>query len=474
MKDKTILGTFEDKVTMVRSTLRVDESFDLLERQIVIGGRRAHLFFVDAFTKDEVMEKIFEFMMRISPDQLKGIHSAEGFASVVLPYVEIDREHELYTVVTAVLSGTTAMIVDGYDEVFMIDARTYPVRSIDEPQDDRVLRGSHDGFVETMVFNAALIRRRVRDPRLTFEPFKVGSKSQTDVVLCYMDGVCNAKHLKLLRDKLRRITIPSLSMGQESLLECLCRRQRYNPFPKVRYTERPDCAAAGVLEGNILVLVDNSPSVMVLPTGILSFMQDTNDYYFPPLIGSYLRVIRTVVMILSLFLTPFWFLLMQNQWDAPPALQFLEVAEPNSVPIIVQLLIIELTIDVVKLASLNTPNVLNNAFSVVGALILGDFAVKANLFVPEVLLYMAFVAISTFTQSSYEMGYAFKLFRMLFLILTALFNVAGFIAGVIILLVMVATTQTPLGYTYLYPLVPFDKEALKRLLMRRSISRHNA
>ena len=319
--DKPIVGTFGEKVDMIRTTLRVDASFDLLERQIIIGGRKAHLFFVDAFTKDEVMEKIFEFMMRISSDRLDGVTTPQGFASIVLPYVEIDRETDLNVVVTAVLSGTTAMVVDGYDEVFMIDARTYPVRSIDEPQDDRVLRGSHDGFVETLVFNAALIRRRVRDPRLTFEPFKVGSKSQTDVVLCYMDGVCNGKHLNQLRDKLRCITIPSLSMGQESLLECLCRRQRYNPFPKVRYTERPDCAAAGVLEGNILVLVDNSPSVMVLPAGILSFMQDTNDYYFPPLIASYLRLLRTVVWTVSLFLTPFWYLLMRNEWDVSPALE---------------------------------------------------------------------------------------------------------------------------------------------------------
>ena len=184
-------SVFYCKVNAVRETLRVDRSFDLLERQIVIGGHKAHLFFVDAFTKDEVMEKIFEFMMRISPEQLAHVTDSREFASLVLPYVEIDREKDLQTVVTAVLSGTTAMIVEGFDEIFMIDARTYPVRSIDEPQDDRVLRGSHDGFVETMVFNAALIRRRIRDPRLTLEPFKVGSKSQTDVVLCYMDGICD-------------------------------------------------------------------------------------------------------------------------------------------------------------------------------------------------------------------------------------------------------------------------------------------
>ncbi len=469
-----ITGSFENRVKTVRDTLRIDKSFDILERQIFVGGCKAHLFFVDAFTKDDVMEKMFEFMMRITPQQLEGIADSRAFASIVLPYVEIDRETKLETVVTAILSGTSAMIVDGYDEVFMIDARTYPVRSIDEPQDDRVLRGSHDGFVETMVFNAALIRRRIRDPRLTMEPFKVGAKSKTDVVLCYMDGICNQKHLEVMRKKLQNITIPSLSMGQESLLECLCRRQRYNPFPKVRYTERPDTAAAGVLEGKILVLVDNSPSVMVLPTGIFDFMQDTNDYYFPPLIGSYLRFLRTAVLILSLFLTPFWYLLLQNEWAVPEWLSFLEVSEPNGVPIIVQLLSIELIIDVVKLASLNTPNTLSNAFSVVGALIFGEFAVRAELFVPEVLLYMAFVAVSAFTQASYEMGYAFKLMRMLFITLTWAFNVWGFIAGIGILLLLIATTQTPLGYTYLYPLIPFNGKALARLFVRRSISRFNA
>ncbi|MGN0172643.1 MAG: spore germination protein, partial [Acutalibacteraceae bacterium] len=224
----------------------------------------------------------------------------------------------------------------------------------------------------------------------------------------------------------------------------------------------------------ILVMVDNSPSVMILPTGILDFVQDTNDYYFPPLVGSYLRLLRGAVFFLTLFLTPFWFLLMQNEGWVPQGLDFLKVAEPNSVPIIVQLLVVELIVDVIKLASLNTPSVLNNAFSVVGALIFGEFAVKANLFVPEVLLYMAFVAVSGFTQSSYELGYTFKLFRMLFLILTALFNIWGFIGGVVLFFVMMAAVKTPLGHDYLYPVIPFNKVALRRLIFRRAISRHNS
>ncbi|MBQ9414486.1 MAG: spore germination protein [Clostridia bacterium] len=469
-----ISGQYEDDVALLRKLLRAKESFDIHERQLEIAGKSASFFFLEAFVKADVMEKMFEFLLKLQPQDLDGASSPKVFAERYLSYVEINREQEADIVVTTALTGVPVLLIDGYDQVFLIDARGFPVRSIDEPQGDRVLRGSHDGFVETLVFNAALIRRRVRDPRLTMEVTRIGAKSKTDVVLCYMDGICDPKKLAALRKKLQEIRIPALAMGQESLAECLCRTQRCNPFPRVRYTERPDCAAASVMEGKILVMVDNSPSVMILPTGIFDFMQDTNDYYFPSLIGTYLRMLRGGVFFLTLFLTPFWYLMMHNETLVPPGLAFLKVAEPNSVPIIVQLLIVELIVDIVKLASLNTPSVLNNAFSLVGALIFGDFAVQAGLFVPEVLLYMAFVSVSGFTQSSYELGYTFKLFRMLFLVLTWAFDVPGFVVGVLLFFGMMAAVRTPLGRDYLYPLIPFNGVALRRLFFRRPISRFNS
>lgn len=215
------------------------------------------------------------------------------------------------------------------------------------------------------------------------EYLQVGSTSKTDLVLCYMDERVNHKQLRDLRDKLKGIDIPSLTMGQESLAECLLRRQWYNPFPKVRYTERPDCASANVAEGKILLIVDNSPAVMILPTSIFDFIQDTNDFYFPPLVGTYLRFVRGIVFFLTLFLTPIWYLLMQNPDMIPPWLEFVRIKEPNTVPIIIQLLVIEIMIDGVKLASLNTPGALNNAFGMVGALLLGEFAITAGLSCPR-------------------------------------------------------------------------------------------
>lgn len=471
---RTLGADYQANLRAIDEQLRIEASFDLLGHDLMIGGRRARLYFIDGFVKDEIMEKIMEFLMALTPQQIALAGEAQAFADRFITYVEADLTEEICVLERGVLSGTIALLVEGYTQAFLIDARTYPGRSVAEPEDDRVLRGSRDGFVETLVHNTAMIRRRIRDPQLTMEILSVGSRSQTDVVLCYIADAADPKLVEKLRRKLGAITIPALTMSQESLAECILRPQWFNPFPRVRYTERPDAATASLLEGSVVLLVDNSPSAMILPTTLLSFVQDTNDYYFPPLVGSYLRLVRMAVYLLTIFLTPVWYLLLCYPQHIPPWLSFIQIEEPNQIPVLLQLLIIEFVIDGLKLASLNTPSVLSNSFSVVGALILGDFAVKARWFVPEVVLYMAFVAIATFTSPSFELGYAFKLFRIVILLLTGLWGIWGFGAALVLLVATLAGTKTISGYNYLYPLIPFDWPKLRRLLSRRPISRHNS
>ncbi len=480
MNSPALTADYMENHRLMETTLRVDKSFDLLERNIVIGGRKAAMYFVDAFTKDEVLEKMIEFLSKITPEDFQSLPTTIDFIKRFITYTEVSSEQQMDKIATAVLSGTLALIVEGYDEAILIDARTYPVRSVSEPEDDRVLRGSHDGFVETLVFNSALIRRRIRDPRLSMEIVQVGGKSKTDIVICYMDGIAKPKYVENIRKKLQNITIPSLSMSQESLSECLLRDQRWNPFPRIRLTERPDRAAASVLEGKILVLVDTSPVAMVLPTAIFDFAQDTNEYYFPPIIGTYLRIIRFLIFMMTLFLMPTWFLFVSHPEFIPPWLAVFNIVEPNSVPLLAQIIAVELIVDGLRVASLNTPSSLSNAFGLVGALILGEFAVAAELFVPEVLLYMAFVTVFSFVQPSFQLGYCFKMFRILFIFLIALGSIWGFYGGLIGFLIGIAamlftliSTKTVGGSSYLYPLFPFDGQALSRLLFRRSISRHN-
>ncbi|MEG2597098.1 MAG: spore germination protein [Oscillospiraceae bacterium] len=472
IKNQTVFKNhYTDHRQILNEKLRVSESFDVIGKEMVIGSRKAVLYLVDGFVKDDIMEHVMEFLLSVPEESISPTETAKDFSARMIPYIETDVTTDYDAIVTAVLSGTLALILEGMDACVLIDARTYPVRAVSEPEDDRVLRGAHDGFVETLVFNTSLIRRRIRDPQLTMDIMQIGDKSKTDVVVCYLQNKVHMHLLKEIKKKLREIDIHTLTMGQESLAECLIKPQWWNPFPRIRYTERPDAASASIMEGNVLIIVDNSPSVMIFPTSLFDFVQDANDFYFPPLVGSYLRAVRMIVFLLTLLLTPIWYLLIKNPDFIPSWLEFIKVETPNAVPILAQLLIVELVIDGLKLASLNTPSVLNNSFSVVGALILGDFAVRANWFIPEVVLYMAFVAIAGFTQPSFELGYALKFFRVILLVLTALLNLWGFGAGILLLIVALCCTRTIDGRKYLYPLIPFNGKALLSLLLRRPLKK---
>ena len=455
----------------VDELMGLETNFDIIHRVIRLGDTDACMYLIDGFCKDELMQKILQYLMDLKAEDFPK--DAHEMSKIAIPYVEVDLDDTWEKILGALLSGVFVLLLDGYEKAVLIDARTYPARGVEEPDKDKVLRGSKDGFVETVVFNTALIRRRIRSTDLHMEMLNAGENSRTDIVLCYMESRVDPKLLTQIRERIRSIQVDALAMNQESLAECLVKPKWYNPFPKVRYSERPDAAAASILEGNIVILVDNSPSAMVLPTSIFDFIQDTNDYYFPPLIGTYLRTVRIIVFLLTLILTPTWYLLECNPQWIPEWLGFIRIEEPNGVPIVAQLLLIEFIIDGLKLASLNTPSVLSNSFSVVGALVLGDFAVQAKWFVPEVVLFMAFVSIANFTQPSFELGYAFKLFRVLILILTAIWNVWGYIAGLVLMFVVLISSKTISGRGYLYPVIPFNAQALSRLLVRRRISNHN-
>lgn len=359
------------------------------------------------------------------------------------------------------------MVAQGCDRCAIIDIKGLPVRSVEEPENDRVLRGPRDGFAESLIRNSSLIRRRLCDPALVMERFTVGEKSTLDIALCYVEGCADEKFVSSLRDKLSNLNVKALNMTQESLAEALIHRGWYNPFPKVRYTERPDAAAAMLEEGSVIILCDNTPQAMILPTSIFDFLQETDDYYLPPLIGSYLRITRMLIFAISLVLTPLWYYCVKNVSSLPSWLHFLDIDDPAAVPLILQIVLAEFMIDGLKLASLNTPNMLNNSLSVVGGLILGDYAVQAGWFSPQTILYMAIVAIAAFTQQSYELGYAFKFLRMLLLLLTAVFGLWGFFGGLIITVAAIAMNKTVSGgRSYLYPMIPFNASAFLRTFFR--------
>ncbi len=459
-----ITGTLETDMTHLNRILDVEKNFDIIYRVIRIGGKEACMYLVDGFCKDDLVQKLLQYFMDLTPEKLpKDMHE---LSKQCTPYVEVSIDDSCNTLIQSLLSGMFVLLIDGYEKALVIDARTYPSRGVEEPEKDKTLRGSKDGFVETLVSNTALIRRRIRSADLHMEMLTAGESSHTDIALCYMKGRADEAFLEEIRGKIKNIRADSLTMNQESLAECLYHRKWYNFFPKFKYTERPDAAAAQVLEGNIVILVDNSPSAMILPTTIFDVLEEADDYYFPPITGTYLRITRFLISLLTYLVTPTFLLLMNNPQWIPEQFSFIMLQEEPNLPLIWQFLVLELAIDGLKLAAINTPNMLSTPLSVMAALVLGEFSVNSGWFSSEVMLYMAFVAIANYTQSNYELGYALKFLRMITLLLTQWFRVWGYVGGILLSVLAVCCNRTVSHRSFIYPLIPFDWKKLKSRLIR--------
>lgn len=383
MTNQKVGSSFQENVRFMNEVLPVQDSFDLIQRNIVIGERDATFYFIDGFTKDETMLKIMDSMMKVKQEDMP--EDGTAFTQMFLPYVEVDVLQDFDTILRNVLSGVTCMFIDGYEVCIAIDCRTYPARSVEEPDKDKSLRGSRDGFVETIVFNTALMRRRIRDPHLVMEMLDVGTRSRTDVAVCYLSDRVDHALLDNVRGRIKELDVDALRMNQQSLAEAIFKRKWFNPFPKYKFTERPDTAAVCLLEGKVVILVDNSPSALILPTSILDMVEEANDYYFPTLTSIYLKISRGIIAVLTVFLTPLFLLFMQNLEWLPEMFSFVAVKDMVNIPLILQLLILELAIDGLRLAALNTPSMLSTPLSVIAGLVLGEFSVQSGWFNAEVI-----------------------------------------------------------------------------------------
>lgn len=455
---------YKQNKKLLDEALRVEESFDLVNHAFVMGGKNACLYCIDGMTNGDVLERLLEFFVTLAPEEMP--ESAQDLQKLVLPYAENSLLSDMEQVLTKILTGIPCLLVDGCDKVISIDARNYPARSVEEPEKDKVMRGSRDGFVETLSSNTALIRRRIRDPKLTMYYCNAGTVSRTDIVVCYMEDRVDKKFLELIKQRIANIHVESLTMNQQSLAECLYHGRWYNPFPKFKFSERPDAAAASILEGDIVLLVDNSPAAMILPTTIFDIVEEADDYYFPPITGTYLRFTRFITNFLALFLTPFFLLLMQHPEWLSEKWQFIVVKETMNIPLIIQFLILEFALDGLRLASLNTPSMLSLPLSVIAGVIIGDFTVQSGWFNSEAMLYMAFVAIANYTQVSLELGYALKFMRILLLFLTEWFGLWGFIGGTVLDVLAICCNKTIGGRSYLYPLIPLKPRQLLQRVFR--------
>ena len=462
--EKKISTDLYENTRQLYEQLRANQNFDMIFRPVQVGECRACMYFINGFVKDEVLEKLLEFFYSLTADDLP--ESSEELTQNQIPYGDVHLLTNLDDMQHAILAGMACLLIDGYDACFTIDCRSYPMRSVSEPDKDKALRGSRDGFVETLVYNTALIRRRIRSKDLIMELYQVGETSQTDIALCFMAERADEQLVENLRQRLQNLKVDALPMNQESLAEVLYKGKWINPFPKFKYTERPDAAAASILDGKVVILIDNAPTAMIMPATLLDIMEEADDYYFPPITGSYLRISRLIIAVLTLFLTPLWLLLLEHPQWIPVGMEFIQVEGTIHIPVIWQLLFLEFAIDGLKLAAINTPNTLSTPLSVIAGIVVGEFAVQSGWFNSEAMLYMAFVAIANYTQSNFELGYALKFMRLMLLVLTELFELPGFIVGILAVCIFIGTNKTVSGNSYLYPLIPFSGKQLKRRILK--------
>ncbi|MGE4284589.1 MAG: spore germination protein [Clostridia bacterium] len=454
---------------ILQQRLPIEKSFDIIGRELVIGQQEAYLVFIDGFAKDDIMLWILEVLQSLKEKDI----SKNTIASLIkqkIGYIEVESSSDVKKISSLVLAGAVALIINGQEEGIIIDAREYPVRSPAEPDLEKVTRGSRDGLVETIIFNTALIRRRLRDPNLIFEIKSVGMRSQTDVVIAYIEDLTDEKLLKEIQDKIDNVDVGALVMAEKTLEELIIKKHWYNPLPQVKFTERPDVVAAHLMEGHIAIIVDTSPSVMILPVTMFHFTQHAEDYYQNITVGTYIRWVRFLGMFSAFILLPLWLLLVYNKQYLPDFLKFLGPKESTNIPLFIQFTLLEFGLDLLRISSIHTPSALTTSLGIIGGLMLSEFAVKVGLFVPETVLYMALAGIGTFATPSAEFAMAIRIFRLLLLLLTGLFNIYGFIAGIILVFIITYKTDSfKNGKKYTWPLIPFEWDPLSHILFRKPI-----
>lgn len=448
-------------------TLKVEENFDLLKRVFRIGDRQACFYLIDGFHKDDTLQKLLQYYAGVTAENTP--QTMDELLEKHMPYGEVELLRDIDALIGGILSGKPVLLVDGFSIALTADFREYPARNVSEPDKDKSMRGSKDGFVETLVFNTALIRRRIRTPELMIKMLTIGSSSRTDVAICYMDNRVDHKFLEKVLKKIESIDVDSLTMNQQSLAECMFHGSWFNPFPKFKYTERPDVASASIFEGSVILLVDNSPSAMILPANIFDIVEEADDYYFPPVTGTYLRLSRIFIDLLAVVLTPLFLLITDHPEYVPESFQFIMIEDPMNIPILWQFLILEFMVDGLRLASINTPNMLSTPLSVISGLVIGEFAVGSGWFNSEAMLYMAFVTIANYTQVNFELGYALKFMRVITMLLTSFFGLGGLVTGLLFTVFCICTNRTIAGKSYVYPLIPFSGKELLRRIFRFSI-----
>lgn len=440
------------KVNIQRFKELFKDADDVVFRNIQIGKKNkkdACFIFIDGLVdktviSDYAIEVLFEETELDQADLSSYKDSlSEKISKEYIAVHDVKEESNFEKLVEMILSGETVLLIDGSDAALLLSTRGWPTRGIQEPQTETVVRGPRDGFVETLRFNTALLRRHIKDPKLKVKSMQVGRRSKTDVAVVYIEDIANEQIVNEVINRIQRIDIDAISGSTD--LEVLIEDNYLSPFSQIENTERPDAAAASLYEGRVVIIVDNTPFVLIVPATIGTLFQSTEDYYTRWLIGTLIRFIRILSAILTttspalyisftayhpgLIPTPFTLYLAASRVNVP-------------FPAVVEAFLMETTIEILKESGTRIAGPVGTTIGIVGGIIIGQAAVEAGIVSPLKIIITAITTISFFAIPSYEWASSLRIVRFILMLLAAVLGLYGVMIGIIILMVHFARLES--------------------------------
>ncbi|MFD1171654.1 spore germination protein [Oceanobacillus picturae] len=466
-----IASNIKENKAYMEKRLGMDVSFDLGFREVIILKRKVHVYYLTGLCDSLIIQDLLKELVNLNDHESNSKKLPEIIENRLL-HQQVESVKTMDESVDQVLSGLIVVFIDGERFAYVVDVRHYPGRTPEEPDTERVIRGSRDGYTENIIENTALTRRRLRDARLRHEMLKVGERSKTDVCVSYVKDIADEGLVHLIKKKIQEIEIDGISMADKTIEEFIIDR-KWNPYPLVRYTERPDVAANHLLEGHVLILVDTSPSAIILPTTFFHHLQHAEEYRQAPAIGTFVRWIRFLAILASMYLLPLWLLFVLDPTILPKALAFIGPNEEGNIPITIQIVMAVIGIEFLRMAAIHTPTPLSTSMGLIAAVLIGQIAIDVGMFSPEVILYVSISAIGSYVTPSYELSVANKVVNIIMVIFTGLFGAIGFVIGItlhIIYLVNLKSIKTP----YLWPFLPFNPKAMLQIIFRIPVPYSNS
>lgn len=418
-----------------------NQSFDINTRTLDFRGREIDINYVSSLCSDDLIAYLVEGITLARGKTLKDCLNNGDVKE------ETNRQKYEY----AMLTGCAIVKDRQKQKVYVLDTRHFPTRSIEEPDTEKTVRGSKDGFNENLLNCAGLIRRRIRTMDLVMNKQTVGKKHKLDICLCYLKSEVDQTMLQDILKRISSIQNEDLVMSDRALEELIF-DQGYNPFPLVRYSERPDIVATHINHGYIAIICDTSSSVMMLPTTLFEILEHVEEHRQTPLIGTFIRLIRLTAVFLSIYLVPLWMLIYNKG-----VFHYQDLFS---------ILLVEFAVELLRIATIHTPDSISNTMGMIAAILLGEFAIELGLFSGEVLLFVAIGNVCGFATPNYELSLTNKYVKILIILITGLFGWIGFLISQILLYGYLITIR-PFGFSYLYPLIPFDGKALLNFIIRK-------